>query len=196
MASRFGFLPRTMLSIFLYASMTRPLTEAEQQRLGGKPFWGIIPADPYGSTVRRTPDNRILIRNGFSFNPDGRPRAHYLQKFLPQHRASYLRRFPMLADVEFEYSWSGALTMSHNHKGFFGQLAPNVYGALCCNGLGITRGTVTGTLLADWLAGKTSALTQFLLETSGPSTLPPEPFLSIGVNATLWWGQRKAGLEA
>ena len=76
------------------------------------------------------------------------------------------------------------------------QMAPNVYGALFCNGLGVTRGTVTGTLLADMIAGQRHELTDFLLSTSGPITLPPEPFLSIGVNATLWWGQRKAGMES
>ncbi len=193
---RFGFLQRTMLPLFLYASLTRELTPDEQARLGGKPFWGVIPADPGGSTVRRTHDNRILIRNSFSFNPDGRPKQKYLDRFVKNHRVSFERRFPMLPEVEFEYTWSGSLAMSRNHQGFFGQLAPNVYGALCCNGLGVTRGTVTGTLLADWLAGKSSDLTEFLLSSPGPNKTPPEPFLSLGVNATLWWTQHKAGLEA
>jgi glycine/D-amino acid oxidase-like deaminating enzyme len=194
--ARFGFLQRAMLPVFLYASLTRPLTQNEQAQLGGKPFWGVIPADPFGSTVRRTHDNRILIRNSFSFNPDGRPKQHCLDRFVKRHRASFARRFPMLPDVEFEYTWSGSLALSQNHEGFFGQLGPNVFGALCCNGLGITRGTVTGTLLADWIAGKRSDLIDFLLQSPGPNKAPPEPFLSMGVNATLRWGQHKAGLEA
>ena len=194
----FGFLQHTMLPVFLYASLSRPLTEAEQQRLGGQPFWGVIPADPYGSTVRRTHDNRILIRNSFSFNPNGQPKHHCLQKFLPRHQQSFRRRFPMLPEVSLEYTWSGSLALARNHEGFFGRLAPNIYGALCCNGLGITRGTVTGTLLADWIAGKRdhADLIDFLLASPGPNKLPPEPFLSIGVNTTLWWGQRQAGVEA
>ena len=192
----FGFLQRTMLPIFLYASLTRPLSSDEQALLGGKEFWGVIPADPGGSTIRRTHDNRILVRNSFSFNPDGRPKPHKLQQFIQNHRRSFERRFPMLPNVEFDYTWSGSLALSQNHQGFFGQLAPNVYGSLCCNGLGVTRGTVTGALLADWIAGKSSDLTEFLLSTSGPSKAPPEPFLSIGVNATLWWTQKKAGMEA
>lgn len=194
---RFGFLQHRMLPIFLYASMTRPLSEAEQKQLGGKDFWGVIPADTYGSTVRRTHDNRILIRNSFSFNPNGRPKEHCLEKFKHQHSLSFARRFPMLPNVNFEFSWSGSLAMSQNHKGFFGKLAPNVYGALCCNGLGVTRGTATGTLIADYIAGKHdhAELLDFVLETSGPNRLPPEPFLSIGVNATLWWKQLQAGKE-
>ena len=192
----FGFLERTMLPVFLYASLTRQLTADEQVRLGGQPFWGVIPADPGGSTVRRTVDNRILIRNSFSFNPDGRPRQKYLERFVRNHQTSFERRFPMLPEVGFEFSWSGSLALTPNHRGFFGQLAPKVYAALGCNGLGVTRGTVTGTLLADWVAGKHHELTDFLLSTSGPSKAPPEPFLSIGVNATLWWTNRRAGREA
>ncbi|MGI6246850.1 MAG: NAD(P)/FAD-dependent oxidoreductase [Pseudochelatococcus sp.] len=193
---RFGFLQGRMLPIFLYASLTRPLTGEEQARLGGKSFWGVIPADTFGTTVRRTHDNRILIRNSFSFNPDGRPRQQYLDRFIKNHRISFERRFPMLDEIDFEYTWSGSLAMSRNHEGFFGQLAPNVYGALCCNGLGITRGTVTGTLLADWLDGRRNDLIDMLLASPGPNRNPPEPFLSIGVNANLLWGQYRAGLES
>jgi len=194
--ARFGFLKQTVLPMYLYASLSRPLIEAEQRQLGGKPFWGVIPADPYGSTVRRTHDNRILVRNSFSFNPGQQSKPHCLARFKEHHRRSFARRFPMLPDVDFDYTWSGSLALTRNHRSFFGQLAPNVYGALFCNGLGVTRGTVTGALLADMIAGKRHELIDFLLSTSGPSTLPPEPFLSIGVNATLWWGQQQAGRES
>ena len=101
----------------------------------------------------------------------------------------------MLSKVDFEYSWSGAICLSDNHEGFFGQLAPNVYGALCCNGLGITRGTATGKLLADMIAGERNELIDFLVASPGPNRTPPEPFLSIGVNSVLKWGQFRAGLE-
>jgi len=193
----FGFLKNNMLSIFLYASLTRVLTEAEQKLLGGKDFWGLIPADPHGSTVRRTPDQRILIRNSVSFGKNGQPSAKNLHRFIKNHRISFENRFPILGNVPFEYSWSGILAMTHNHKGFFGQLAPNVYANLGCNGLGVTNGTVAGQLLADWIAGKNDHddLIKALLKNSGPSKLPPEPFLTLGVNATLQLGQLKAGLE-
>ncbi|MFK8332670.1 NAD(P)/FAD-dependent oxidoreductase [Pseudomonas sp. BJa5] len=192
----FGFLKGRMLPVFTYASLTRPLTAEEQARLGGKPYWGVIPADPFGTTVRRTPDNRLLIRNSFSFNPDGRSNRKYLARFANRHHASFERRFPMLPDVPFEYTWGGALALSRNHMGFFGQLAPNVYGALCCNGLGVTRGTVTGKLLADWLAGESNELIDFLLQAPGPCANPPKPLVSLGLNLNLLWGQYRAGKES
>lgn len=193
---RFGFLKGSMLPIYTYGSLTRPLTIDEQQRLGGKPYWGAIPADPFGTTVRRTPDNRLLIRNSFSFNPDGRSKAKFNQRFVHRHRASFEARFPMLPDVEFQYTWGGALAMARNHNGFFGQLANNVFAALGCNGLGVTRGTISGALLGDWLAGREDELTAFLLTAPGPNGNPPQPFLSLGVNMNLMWGQYRAGRES
>ncbi|MBK5001131.1 FAD-binding oxidoreductase [Pseudomonas sp. S31] len=195
-ASYFGFLPGRLLPIFTYASMTRPLTEDEQARLGGKATWGIIPADPFGSTLRRTPDQRLLVRNSFSFNADGRANPRHLRRAEAQHRASFERRFPMLAGMPFEYTWGGSMCLSRNHLSHFGSLAPNIHAALCCNGLGITRGTATGTLLADWLCGERDELIDFLLGAEGPNRNPPEPLLSLGVNLNLHWGQRRAGLES
>lgn len=195
-ASHFGFLPGRLLPVFTYASMTRPLTEEEQTRLGGKPTWGIIPADPFGTTLRRTPDQRLLVRNSFSFNASGQAQQRFLDRATRQHRTSFDRRFPMLANMPFDYTWGGSMCMSRNHLSYFGSLAPNVYAALCCNGLGITRGTATGTLLANWLAGEQDELTAFLLASPGPNRNPPEPLLSLGVNLNLNWGQRRAGLES
>jgi glycine/D-amino acid oxidase-like deaminating enzyme len=193
---RFGFLQGTMLPIFTYASLTRELTKKEQDALGGKSFWGVIPADPFGTTLRRTHDNRILVRNSFSFNPSGRSDPKYLARFIKRHRKSFEARFGMLPGVEFEYTWGGSLAISRNHMGHFGQLAPNVYGALGCNGLGVTRGTITGALLADWLAGERNELIDFLLSSPGPNRNPPQPLLSMGVNLNLMWGQHRAGMEA
>ncbi|WP_085665279.1 FAD-binding oxidoreductase [Pseudomonas sp. B5(2017)] len=192
----FGFLKGRMLPVFTYGSITRPLTEEEQARLGGKPYWGVIPADPFGTTMRRTVDNRLLIRNSFSYNPDGRSNRKYLDRFVQRHRESFARRFPMLPGVNFEYTWGGALALSRNHMGFFGKLAPNVVGAMCCNGLGVTRGTVTGKLLADWLAGDKNELIEFLLNAPGPCANPPQPLVSLGLNANLMWGQFRAGKES
>ncbi|MCG6578118.1 FAD-binding oxidoreductase [Pseudomonas sp. AF32] len=192
----FGFLKGRMLPVFTYASLTRPMTAQEQAALGGKPYWGLIPADPFGTTVRRTVDNRLLIRNSFSFNPTGRSDQKYLQRFVSRHRASFERRFPMLPDMAFEYTWGGALALSRNHEGYFGELSPNVYGALCCNGLGVTRGTATGKLMADWLAGERDELIDFVLRSPGPSANPPAPLVSLGVNANLMWGQYRAGRES
>ena len=102
----------------------------------------------------------------------------------------------MLPGLPFEYTWGGALALSRNHEGYFGELRPNVYGALGCNGLGVTRGTATGKLMADWLAGERSELIDFVLGSAGPCANPPPALVSLGVNLNLKWGQYRAGQES
>lgn len=194
--THFGFGERTIIPIFTYGSLTRPLTKAEQDSMGGQDFWGIIPADPFGTTCRRTHDNRILIRNSFSFNEDGRFKPGYTQKYRESHRLSFERRFPTLKDVHFEYTWGGGLGMARNGSSLFGELRKNVYGALGCNGLGTVRCTAMGTMLADWLAGKRNDTIDYLLSLPKPEWNPPDPFLTMGVNFTLRRGMHNAGLEA
>lgn len=194
-AKEFGFFSDSLIPVFTYAGMTRRLTDAEQTELGGDPCWGVIPADPFGSTVRRTPDHRIVVRNSFTYNPDGHSSPSSLQHARKHLEKSFNARFPMLPDVEIEHVWGGAMCMSRNHAPYFGKLRDNVYGAGCHNGLGVTKGTITGKLLADYLANKDSDLLRHMLSQPRPAKNPPRPFLDVGVSATLMYNQWKAGAE-
>ena len=68
-AATFGFLSGRLIHVCTYGSMTRPLSEVEQATLGGELSWGLIPANPLGTTVRRLHNHRIIIRNTFTYNP-------------------------------------------------------------------------------------------------------------------------------
>ncbi|KKK08000.1 hypothetical protein O162_36090, partial [Pseudomonas putida SJ3] len=65
-----------------------------------------------------------------------------------------------------------SMGLSRNHLSHFGTLAPNVHAALCCNGLAITRGTATVTLLADWVSGERDALIDVLRGLRRPQPQP------------------------
>lgn len=194
-AQEFGFFSGELLPVFTYAGLTRQLTENEQKRLGGDPDWGVIPADPFGSTVRRTPDQRILVRNSFTFNPGGKSSPNAIGHAKKHIVNAFNARFPMLDGVNMEYVWGGALCMSRNHAPYFGELGKNVFGAGCHNGIGVTKGTITGKLLADYLANRDSDLLRYMLSQPGPAKNPPRPFLDVGVTATLMYNQWKAGEE-
>ncbi len=49
----FGFYQRHLIPIMTWGSMTRELTEAESNRIGGASSYGIIAAHPAGTSVRR-----------------------------------------------------------------------------------------------------------------------------------------------
>ncbi len=76
---------------------------------GRQEHLGHRPADPFGSTLRRTPDQRLLVRNSFSFNADGRANPRHIARAGRQHRDSFERRFPMLSGMAFEYTWGGSM---------------------------------------------------------------------------------------
>ena len=116
-----GFLRRRVFPLFTFGSLTRPLTLAEQEALGGEREWGLLAEDAMGSTVRRTRDQRILIRNSAHYapaspwtTPAGWTRGRCTG--WPSWPAS-----PMLRQVEFEHTWGGIMGVSPNRGHSFGE---------------------------------------------------------------------------
>ena len=169
----FGFYQDHVMGLPTYASMSRELTGEELEILRGEETWGVIPAHPFGSTIRRIRENRILVRNIYAYAKNHNPTEAHRIWARKQHRKSFLNRFPMLAHVEFEWSWGGSLCLSDNGNPIFGALAKNVYGSLCHNGVGVARGTICGKLLAEQVAGEDSDLLQIMLDAD-----PTKPYRS------------------
>ena len=101
----------------------------------------------------------------------------------------------MLQRVNMQYRWSGALCLSRNSVPVFGELEKGVYAACCQNGLGASKGTLNGILIADHAMGKSSAMIDTILGSERPQKLFPEPFMSLGAKARLWWGLKGAGKD-
>lgn len=191
----FGFFERRLMHVFLYGSMTRRLTPAEVKLLGGEPAWALIPADPRGSTVRRLHEDRILIRNSVTYNPGMSASKRDIGRFGKVHEASFRSRFPMLRDVTMEHSWSGHLCLSLNNAPAFGEIAERVYSACCCNGLGISKGTLGGMAIVDLATGAGGPIADAMLAAPKPKRLYPEPFMTLGATMKLWWMQKRAGRD-
>ncbi|NAZ52001.1 FAD-dependent oxidoreductase [Vibrio toranzoniae] len=184
----FGYLKNRLLPVMTFASWTRPLTDAEMQRYGGQLNWGLTPADHAGTTLRMTVDRRILIRNTYKHVPKyGSSMSDKVREQIrDDHRQVFLARYPELADVPFTHTWGGVYAISRNFTNFFGQLDQGVYASACDNGVGAAWGTISGTLLADYVMGATSnSLGDIKSVTGMPSMNPPEPFLGMGVKSRI-----------
>lgn len=182
----FGYMKDRILPTITYASITRALTPAERNRYTGKMNWGLTPADAGGTTLRMTSDGRLLIRNHYGFAPNYRASSRDLGKVAEAHREGLDKRFPALANVPITSTWGGVVSLSRNHATFFGEMAPGVYSANCYNGVGMTRGTSSGRLLVDLALGKSSQALENIIAVSGqPSTIPPDPFRSLGVSGRM-----------
>ncbi|MBX2868908.1 MAG: FAD-binding oxidoreductase [Acidiferrobacterales bacterium] len=191
----FGFYQKQLMHLFTFASMTRPLSATEQKKLGGQPCWGITPAHPMGTTVRKTAEGRIVVRNTFTFNPNMKTTDMQVHKLGVRHDKSFYNRFPMLSGVKMDYRWGGHLCLSRNSVPVFGELEKNLFVSCCQNGLGVAHGTLGGMLIARLAAERPCDMVNIMLESEEPSRLPPDPFLTIGAKARLWWSQSRAGKD-
>ena len=174
-----GFGRNRMVPSALFASLTRPLSGAELDAVGNEGPWGVLPGVVGGSTVRRTTDNRILMRNGFSYLPGQRIDAATLVEMRAQHRISIAKRWPALAEVEIADTWGGIVGSTRNRGHIFGRLDDRIWGSIACNGANMARGTTAGGLLADMIVGAGSELLDVQLSVPKPSWLPPEPILGF-----------------
>lgn len=197
-AESFGQFRGRLLHVFTYASMTRALSRAESAALGGAPRWGVTPADPMGTTVRRirgTGGDRIVVRNRFTCDPSMTVSDRRIARVGRDHDRAFAARFPQLCGVEMAYRWGGRLCLSWNGVPALGEIGEGLYSACCQNGLGTAKGTLHGKLMAELAAGHRSALLEAVTGQDAPRRLPPLPFTFVGANAVMRWGEHKAGAE-
>lgn len=180
-----GQVNNRVMSLTLTASMTRPLTPRERDCLGNPSPWGILSAHKLGATLRYTNDHRLLIRNTAEYWPNMSMSADALKSRVQLHRERFDKRFPSLAHVPFEDSWSGVICMSSNFASVFGEIQKGVYASGCYNASGISRGSMLGTLMGDYIAGAQSDLLSDVLSAPKPNFIPPRPFLDLGARADL-----------
>lgn len=194
----FGFLTKRFMHVMLYGSMTRPLTPAETNKLGGEPRWGLTPADPLGTTVRRisgTGGDRIIIRNRANYEPNCFVSPKQMASVAQTHEQSFKDRFPFLRDVGMDYCWSGRLCLSLNNVQVWGEIDEGLFSACCQNGLGAAKGTAGGIVAAEKAVGTEDVLIPEYLPEPDPKRLPPEPFMRLGANAVMRWKEYRAGKE-
>lgn len=178
---KLGYLKRDVFPLIECASLSRVLTPEEQEAIGGEPDWGITGY----ATLRRTLSNRILVRHGTFNSGNFKIGRDMRRKLLSAHRKGLLKRFPMLEKLEFEHTWAGVFCMTSNLASFFGRLEQGVFAALGYCGVGLPRGTASGTLLAEYAMGSESDAINDVQAISGPKRLPPKPLLDLGIGAHL-----------
>ncbi len=192
--TNFGFYQNSAIPVYTFASMTRQLTDKEIAQAGTGSY-GLIPANSFGTTVRRTNDNRLFFRNVYSYAKKFKTTTQDVMDAKVHQQISFDRRFPHLSSMGFEASWGGLLTLAQNGGMVWGELAENVYGAAFCNGTGVSRGTAFGKAIAELASGMNSPAIEILKRRTPPSRAYPEIITSFGVNFVTGRRFKKAGQE-
>ncbi len=189
-----GFLERRIVPLMTFASLTRPLSESERSGAGDGE-WGLVPEEALGSTVRRTRDHRLLMRNTVRYLRRFEVSEREWERIRSSHGASLRARFPELADVELEHTWGGVMGNTLNDGQHFGELRAGVFSSAAYNGVGVAMGTAAGRALAELVLGGENEAIRDLRALDAPSWIPWEPLLGLGVRSTIGYRQWRAGTE-
>jgi glycine/D-amino acid oxidase-like deaminating enzyme len=190
--AKLGFLRRGVFPMIACASLSRQLTDDEQDAMGGEPDWGITGV----TTLRRTLSNRLLVRHGTFYGGDFHLSQTLHRRLLGSHKEILKKRFPMLSGLDFEHTWAGVFCMTRDWASHFGRIEPGVFVSLGYCGVGLPRGTISGRLLAEYAMGSESDLIADVQALSKPKPLPPQPFLGTGIQARLAWYRWRSRAEA
>ena len=194
-ASTLGFLRSYIIGSTLSGSFTRVLSKQELASLGSQTEWGVISLHSGGATLRLTRDRRLCIRNTAEYHSSTLLSDKELAHRQAIHRVAFDKRFPQLAQVPFEYSWSGVEGITRNNTNFFGRQRDNIYLAGGYNGSGVSRGTAFGAAIADYASEETSQTISDCLASAPGAWMPPRPFLDIGAFFTVHSRFRGVGLD-
>ncbi|WP_223252015.1 NAD(P)/FAD-dependent oxidoreductase [Paracoccus mutanolyticus] len=191
----FGFKRGQLMHIMLNACMTEELDPTALHALGGRECWGITPADPMGTTVRRIGP----AQGGTHRDPQGgyyRPDATASRPGPPGRADAAQVRRP-LSDAEgraVPVQLVGAPVPGQKQRLGHARAGAGALRGLRRQRAGHHAQHLTGIGAAAASAGKARAAASWPHEAE-PARLPPHPFDTIGANAYLRWKEWQTRLE-
>ena len=192
---RFGYKRDRIFPVALSASLTRPLTADEEARINHAEPWALLSPVKGGTTIRLTPDRRLLVRNTAEYRPEGIDTVRLAER-QKKHIHAFARRFPWLPADAIAYTWTCSICISRNGRFVFEEMQPSVYAAACYNGTGVTRATLLGRLIAEHAAGEPSDLVPLALSLDKPTMIPPGALFRPLVAARFHFEHMRARPEA
>jgi len=166
-----------LVTIYTYAGLTRPIDKELGDSLGSDSSWGILPTHRLGSTLRKMPDGRMLVRSFYGYEKET-PTALVSK----QLKKNLCTRFPQLKAQELDKVWGGAIGFTLGGGSLWGEVKPGLFVSSGCNGGGVVKGTLFGACLAELANGKQGADIPALF--GHANWMPPDPLRSIGFHLT------------
>ena len=193
---KLGFKRHRVFPLTLTASLTRQLNQREYAAIGKPDPWGVLSASSMGATVRLTNDLRILVRNTVEWCPKLTMHNAELTTRREANLLGLRKRFPLLTELNFDYTWSGNVCISRNSKPVFEKIRNNLYLAGCYNAGGIAMGSLFGKLIVDYALDRQSEELRQVLNQKKPNIIPPRPLLDLGLQARLALNRYQGRSEA
>lgn len=176
--------------VYDYVLMTEPLTAEQMASIGWEGREGLVDSSNQFHYYRLTADNRILFGGYDAIYHSGRKvrRAHEDRPESYERLAShFLTTFPQLTGVRFTHRWAGAIDTCTRFTAFYGTArGGDVAYALGFTGEGVGATRFGANVMLDLLEGADTERTRLQMVRERPLPFPPEPFATVGINATRW----------
>lgn len=108
------------------------------------------------ATLRYTTTKGLYVRTDITFATHINIAPERLYKSIYKLRRAFNNRFPQLSNVNFEYVYGGFIPLS-------------IYAGAAGDGTGVTRASMCGTFLADWVCGIDSEELRYMQQCDAPS---------------------------
>ncbi|MEX0581328.1 MAG: FAD-dependent oxidoreductase [Mycobacterium sp.] len=167
---------------------TEPLTSEQLDRIGWRGRQGISDSGNQFHYYRLSADNRILWGGYDAMYHWGRrvdPRHEDRPESFRKIAAHFFITFPQLDDVRFSHRWAGPIDTSTRfcaHWGLAGRGRIAYVNGF--TGLGVGASRFAADVCLDLLDGRATERTELEMVRKRPLPFPPEPFASIGIQAT------------
>ena len=176
--------------VYDYVLMTEPLSAAQKASIGWDNRQGIGDSANQFHYYRLSADDRILW-GGYDavYRFGGKIRDRHDQRpatsqILARH---FFETFPQLEGLRFSHAWGGPIDTCTRFCAFFGTAyGGDVAYATGFTGLGVGATRFGAQVMLDLLAGEQTERTALEMVRTKPLPFPPEPFASIGIQATRW----------
>ncbi len=176
--------------VYDYALMTQPLTPEQRSAIGWANRQGIGDSANQFHYYRLSADDRILW-GGYDavYRFGGQVRDRHDQRpatfaTLAQH---FFETFPQLEGLRFSHAWGGPIDTCTRFCAFYGTThGGDVAYATGFTGLGVGATRFGADVMLDLLAKEPTERTELEMVRTKPIPFPPEPFASIGIQATRW----------
>jgi glycine/D-amino acid oxidase-like deaminating enzyme len=180
-------LTHRFIPLYDYILVSEPLSPAQRESIGWQRRQGVTDSRTFFNYYRLTADNRVLWGTSeatyYSGNRVG-PGCDHSPAHYESLRLSWIRHFPALGDLRWEYQWGGAICSTTRLTPFFGKaMDGRVHYGLGFTGHGLGTTRLAGRILAHLALNRPSELLELSLVTKPPFPYPPEPFRTWAVNA-------------
>jgi glycine/D-amino acid oxidase-like deaminating enzyme len=178
-------LNRACLPVLSSIIVTRPLTPTQLEQSGLQHTQLVMDTRALKYYYRKLPDNRILFGGRSAVYGRDADKAVYPARLLSALKSC----FPMLADVRYDYHWSGWVAVSYDDLPRVCQAEDNLFYAAGYCGSGLSFSTLAGVRLAELAMGVT--LPSLPVYQSRLASFPLPAFRRLGQQAYYQWGRIK-----